>query len=320
MAVQILFKQGLAPATNRSYTSARNFCIKFCSKAGLSPLPLTQSNLCLFAAFLSQQKLAPRSISLYISAVRHMEVQASTTTSSRSEWPYLQYVLKGVKRSASNSSSLQWLPITLEIMHLLKMSWVDSKEPHPYLHTLLWAAACLAFFGFLRMGEVTSSPESPPTILASGLAIDSHTNPTMIKVVLGRTKTDQFNRGTAIYIGKTGSDICPVRAILQYLATRPTPRQGPLFVHQDESPLTRAQFVHLLKEALAMRGVDHKRYTGHSFRIGAATTAAQSEVPDHLIKALGRWKSEAYQIYIQTPPATLAAVSSSLVSGSLPLQ
>ena len=134
-------------------------------------------------------------------------MQASTTTSSRSEWPYLQYVLKGVKRSASNSSSLQRLPTTLEIVCLLKMSWVDSKEPHPYLHTLLWAAACLAFFSFLIMGEVTSSPESPPTILASGLAIDSHTNPTMIKVVLGRTKTDQFNRGTAIYIGKTGSDM-----------------------------------------------------------------------------------------------------------------
>ena len=148
-----------------------------------------------------------------------------------------------------------------------------------------------SMFGFLRLpqnGGVTFSPESPPTILASGLAIDSHTNPTMIKVVLGRMKTDQFNRGTAIYIGKTGSDICPVRAILQYLATHPTPRHGPLFVHQDGSPLTRAQFVHLLKEALAMRGVDHKQYTGHSFRIGAATTAAQLGVPDHLIKALGR--------------------------------
>ena len=247
-------------------------------------------------------------------------MQASTTTSSCSEWPYLQYVLKGVKRSVSYSSSPRRLPITLEIMRLLKMSWGDSKEPHPYLHTLQWAAACLDFFSFLRMGEVTSSPDSPPTMLASGLAIDCHSNPTMIKVVLGHMKTEQFNRGTAIYIGKTGLDICPIRAILQYLANRTTNRNGSLFVHQDRSLLSRAQFIHLLKEALSIQGVDHRRYTGHSFCIGTATTAAQSGVPDHLIKALSKWKSEAYQIYIQMHPGTLAAVSSSLVSGSPPLQ
>ncbi len=42
-----------------------------------------------------------------------------------------------------------------------------------------------------------------------------------------------------------------------------------------------------VREALRTSGVDPSRYAGHSFRIGAAMTAAQREIQDSLIKALG---------------------------------
>ena len=52
------------------------------------------------------------------------------------------------------------------------------------------------------------------------------------------------------------------------------------------------------------------RYFGsHSFRIGAATTAAAAGVPDHLTQVLGRWTSNAYMPYIRTPRSTLANVA-----------
>jgi hypothetical protein len=41
-------------------------------------------------------------------------------------------------------------------------------------------------------------------------------------------------------------------------------------------------------------------YSGHSFQIGAATTAGSVHVEDHLIKILGRWSSDAYCKYIRT--------------------
>ncbi len=52
---------------------------------------------------------------------------------------------------------------------------------------------------------------------------------------------------------------------------------------------------------LSLAGVDAARYTGHSFRIGAATTAAANGVNDATIQILGRWKSDCYTRYIRTP-------------------
>ena len=63
---------------------------------------------------------------------------------------------------------------------------------------------------------------------------------------------------------------------------------------------------------LAEAGLDVSGYSGHSFRIGAATSAAQAGLGDALIKTLGRWESAAYQRYIRTPRDTLAGISSQL--------
>ena len=100
----------------------------------------------------------------------------------------------------------------------------------------------------------------------------------------------------------------PVSALLNFMAVRPQ-GGGPLFVHEDSSPLTRSWFIQLTKCALELANTDATRYSGHSFRVGAATAAAAAGVPAHFIKMLGRWQSEAYHSYIRTPRESLASVS-----------
>ena len=68
------------------------------------------------------------------------------------------------------------------------------------------------------------------------------------------------------------------------------------------------------RKALMAAGVQAEAYTGHSFRIGEATTAAAKGVADNLIKALGRWTSEAYQIYIRLPREQLAVSTTVLAA------
>jgi len=128
-------------------------------------------------------------------------------------------------------------------------------------------------------------------------------------VRLKQSKTDPFRVGVSVFLGRTNTTLCPVAAVLAYLAVRPS-SQGPLFVFQDGSYLTRDKLVVHVRQGLRLMGVDPTCFSGHSFRIGAATTAAQLGVEDATIKMLGWWESSAYQRYIRTPRDQLASLSS----------
>ena len=95
---------------------------------------------------------------------------------------------------------------------------------------------------------------------------------------------------------------------LQYLIARGA-GPGPLFRFNDGRPLTRNRFVTAVREALTAAGVEKSKYCGHSFRIGAATTAAKRGVEDCIIKTLGRWESTAYLQYVKIPRRQLTSYS-----------
>ena len=87
-------------------------------------------------------------------------------------------------------------------------------------------------------------------------------------------------------------------------------------IWKDGRPLTRDEFVRRIRQALNELGLNASDYAGHSFRIGAATSAALAGIPDHLIKVLGRWESDAYTVYVRTNKESLAGISQSLANQS----
>ena len=145
------------------------------------------------------------------------------------------------------------------------------------------------------------------------VAVDSHSFPSFVSLLLRRSKTDIFGVGVRIYLGRVQGPICPVKSLLAYLAVR-GPEPSPLFVICDGSPLSRRCLVAAIRGALAASGVDVSLFNGHSFRIGAATTAAVCGLEDSLIQVLGRWKSSAFTRYIPTPRSTLVGVAQTLMA------
>ena len=169
---------------------------------------------------------------------------------------------------------------------------------------MLWAACCLGFFGFLRAGEFTTNSSFDPS---ADLQVDSSSNPQSFRVFIKCAKTYPFRRGCFIFIGRGSAPLCPVLALTNYLYLR-GPGVRPLFIFQDGRPLSRALLSSFLQATLQVAGISEK-FSGHSFRIGAAITAAQRGVPDHLIKAMGRWSSDAYLLYVRTPVDTNLSVA-----------
>ena len=227
----------------------------------------------------------------------------------------LEQVLRSIKGQYAkrNLGSRQCLHITPELLRAIRTVW--GKKAHSQDSIMLWAAVCLCFFGFLRAGEMTvpSDHAYDPGVHLNfnDIAIDSKINPSIMRVTIKASKTDPFRQGIEIFVGRTHTDLCPIEATLAYLAARGG-TQGPLFAFADGRFLTRDRLVHHVQDALSTAGVDCIAYAGHSFRIGAVTTAARRGIQDATIKMLGRWESSAYLLYIKTPRDQLSAVSSIL--------
>ena len=203
------------------------------------------------------------------------------------------------------------LLITPDILCKLKESWEkDSLNPDCIM---LWAASCTCFFGFLWSGEVTvpSLKEyDPEGHLSEGdVSLDSQSDPSVVRVHIKASKMDPFRKGVYIYLGKTGNELCPVAALTAYLAVRGR-LLGPFFRFVSGKPLSHELFVKHIWAALhPYDNINVNDYSGHSFRIGAASAASATGIEDSTIKTLGRWQSAAYQSYVRIPRESLAAVS-----------
>ena len=120
----------------------------------------------------------------------------------------LHYVLRGISRSTRGNARPLRLPITTDILVRLFHAW--KAFPDQYEANLLWAAATLGFFGFLRAGEFTAVSGSGQVPLTLGyVRVDSHVNLTFLAVTLRASKTDPFGAVHTLYLGRTNSRDLP---------------------------------------------------------------------------------------------------------------
>ena len=138
------------------------------------------------------------------------------------------------------------------------------------------------------------------------ISVDSPSAPSCMRVRIKGSKTHPFRKGCFIHVSLGRRPLCAVRAVMNYLGLRGD-APGPLFLLQNGQPLLHI-LTDWLRQIMASARVPGN-FSSHSFRIGAATVAARNVVPDHLIQSMGRWSSNAYQLYIRTPAEALAALS-----------
>ena len=277
-SVQRYFQSGLAPSTQRTYAGALKRFHSFCTHVNvLDPFPVSELLQCSFAAYLADQGLAPQSVKTYLAAVRSIQILLGLPDPrDQSSLPVLKRVQAGISRCRlyRKQPTRVRLPLTAEVLRRFQQApALLSHSDRP----VLWAVAATAFFGFFRLGELlpaTRASFREETDLSWGdVAVDSHATLQMVKVHLKQSKCDQFGRGVDIYLGRTNTVLCPVTALLTYVEWRGS-QQGPFFIDSAKAYVTKPWFVAQLRTILESIGLPHQDYAGHSFRIGAVTTAA----------------------------------------------
>ena len=229
------------------------------------------SHCCVNIMFLilANQNLKHGTIKVYLSAVRQLQIKYGMSDAfAGTAWPQLDLVMRGIKRveTERGMSKRERLPISPCLLRKLKEVWSPQSLEHDI--KMIWAACCLCFFAFLRAGEMTVPSDGAYNasvhLSVQDIAVDDSSNPSIIRIQLKQSKTDPFRKGVDLYVGKTGSQLCPVTSMLTYLCSRGM-TAGPLFTFRDGRVLTRERFVPAVREGLKKCGVDSMKYARPQF-------------------------------------------------------
>ena len=275
----------------------------------LVAFPLYQQNIILFSSELALNT-SYSNIKVHLAAIKFFS-QMHSYNSSFPLFSRLYLLLRGIRRTQGNKfKKPKRTPITPQLLTIIKFNLFNSSTIYED-KLMVWAAMLTAFFGFLRVSEYTStlakSYEPTTTLCYKDIIFKNN----RVNIDIKASKTDPFRVGSVIRLSPNNSSLCPVDTLRQYLLVHPT-KSGPLFTFQNGKYLTRKNISNLLQEFLPQDS--SKNISSHSFRIGAATTAANAGYPRWLIQSLGRWTSDCFRDYIRIPDSTIDLVSVSMVN------
>ena len=174
-----------------------------------------------------------------------------------------------------------------------------------YDNSLFFTLLLTSFHGLMQLGEITwpdktNLQDYRKVIMRNFVHID----PKSFQFVLPGHKADHFFEGSLIIIQSTDLADDPYRPFVSYLSQRDHrfPLHPQLWLKENGMVPTWPWFLQHL----------HKRFVGnvsrHSLRAGGATALAETGIPPHMIQTIGRWSSDAFQIYICRHPVLLAAL------------
>ena len=278
----------------RSYTF-------YCGFRGLRPaLPATVPNLLAWLAKLGDDRLQASSIKKYLSGLKSHHVDIGCYRRDIDDvfsHGQVERLYRGIKLSQYTDDRPRKPPITknvlLSILRTLDTSTIDGANFH--------TAFCLAFAGFLRIGEFTYEPgdtryQDFKDYHVTRRSITFSAN--SICLHLPASKTDPFRHGVTIPIAATDREACPLQSLQNLYKIDPQDLDHPLFKVDDKS--TRRTVNTKLIECFATAPLFRRPHTGVSFRAGAATEAKRAGMPDSDIQLLGRWKSDVFIRYIHS--------------------
>ena len=158
----------------------------------------------------------------------------------------------------------------------------------------------LAYFGLLRIGEISQSPHTikawdihvgtnKDELMQSSKTHGKHQKPQIIKLNREMKKPSCWDF------------ICPYVATHEYTAIRPgcTSKNENFFVYRDKSPVKPNTWCNILKHCIEKISLDPVLYAFHGIRGGRACDLLKLGLSVDTIKTLGRWKSNAVYIYLR---------------------
>ena len=288
----------IEPSSASSYSSAVNSYFTFCSSHSL-PVEPTPDTLSFFAVYMAHH-IKPKSVSSYLSRIcNQLEPFFPDVRSHRRHW-LITKTLIGCRKMLPSTTTRKRPISRTELTNVAQLYTTSTSLDD----TLFLAILLTGFHGLLRLGELTWPDNSNlrdyrKVIMRSTVRV----HPKSFEFTLPGHKADRLFEGNRVLIQSTELGDDALRPFTKFLAMRDHlfPLRPELWLTESGTIPTRTWF---LKKF-------HRHFTGnvggHSLRAGGATALAEAGIPPHMIQAIGRWSSEAFQIYIRQHPIVLAS-------------
>ena len=291
-----LMDSGLKASTLKTYASAQRSYLQFCESYSLTPVPTSDATLLLYVAFLFRRGLKGSSIKVYLAGVRNLHVVRSLPYPDYS--PQLQLALRGAVKLSDPPE--RKLPITFSVLSRM-FEYLQGRHDELMLKTVM----AVAYFGCFRAGELClqDSLKFDSSLHLTCGDVTFHVNDKFFTLLLKSSKTDVAGKGVPVHVGCSGHEICAFCLLLEYSSCHIdfANKVLPLFMDVNGTVLRNSYFQATTKLLLAASGFDSSKYSGHSYRAGSATSAADSGFSEWELKMLGRWASDAYAVYLRNP-------------------
>ena len=175
------------PVTNCHYFSHRfqrlgsTRCCNFCAAYEVPAFPATEKVVHSFVAKLYLEGVAGGLMKTYLAAIQYSQIALGLGDPQMAHWSQLHYVVRGCKKRTAGKRR-NTFPTTPQLLRHLKTAWEAHQDANNV--KMLWAAACMCFFGFLRVGEavVPSEASYDPKVHLnkSDVGMDSRTKPSYL--------------------------------------------------------------------------------------------------------------------------------------------
>ena len=311
-------QEGLQHNTRRVYQSEQRVFQTFCSQYNLRAFPASEDTLMLYVTYLDEHlKRHCATIQHHLVAIRLVHIVLGMQN-PLDNCPRLHQLLRVTRR--------QQPPPQPDSGRLgITSSFLSSARPLHRTNThrdkVLWAALTMGHYGLFRSGELAqpklAEAGAPRFIRVQDVTpYFSAGQLHYVRVFLISSKTDHLHQGCPVIIGCTKTPICGACEAWQLLQhhQRVGSLPGDPFFKIDDRALDRVTLVNHIKQLATSLGLDSSRYSGHSLRIGGATSAAKAGLSQWQIKLLGQWNSQAYQVYIKQDPRACADLAARMAA------
>ena len=198
------------------------------------------------------------------------------------------------------------LPIQCSLLEMILFEIQRIFDGQYYLELLYKALFGLAYYGLMRVGEITFSDH----VLQAN---DIHLGLNKDKILMlysskthSRAMRPQNIKITSNIAEKSGfyakRNFCPFDLMHQYLTARVQAwsiDKGQLFIFKDGSPVTPEHARGVLRNCLTNLGLDPSLYGMHSLRIGRTTDLIRYNYSLEEVKRMVRWRSNTIYKYIR---------------------